>query len=99
MIELTKASQFTVLLFFTELKSTGVHRSAVIETNSYQQVDDWLYNCIVVESAETYKWKTELEFSKVLLTHSTIFGRVVTNINNIFKAVVKDNATNIDVRS
>lgn len=52
-----------------------------------------------MESAETYKWKTELGFSKVLLTHSTIFGRVVTDTNNIFKAVVKDNSTNIDVRS
>ena len=47
-------SYFTVLLTFFEQKRTKVHRSTVAETNSYRQVGDWLCNCIVVESVETY---------------------------------------------
>ena len=81
-----------------------MHKSAFVDTNSYRWEGDWLCNSIVAKSVQTYTGKmengTEI-FQKSIIDpiHSIGKSSKRSDINSIFKTLVKDNAAIIDIHS
>ena len=102
--ELSITSHFTALLILFEQKSTIVHKSAVVDTNSYRWEGDWLYNSIVAKSVQTYTGKMEngtgiFQKNIVDTIYSIPKSSKRPDINSIFKTLVKDNAAIVDIHS
>ena len=87
-----------------EQKTTKVHKSAVVDANGYRYEGDWLYNSIVPKSVQMCTGKMEsgtgiFQKSTIVAIYSIREGSKRPDISSIFKALAKDNATNIDIHN